>query len=82
MNKMREYIYESSCVEQNGLSGHMERHFGDLEEEIKEIVVSDVEDMSAVDREDLRHLPNCDMDSAETTEVDDSISWDTEPDMV
>ncbi len=43
----------------------MERDFGDLEEEIKKIVESDVEDVDAGNREDLTHLDNWAIDSAE-----------------
>ncbi len=49
---MREEIYECSRGEQNGLSRRMERDFGDLEEEIKKIVESDLEDVDAGNRED------------------------------
>ncbi len=58
MSEMREEIYECSRGEQNGLSRRMESVFGDLEEEIKKIVESDVEDVDAVRREDLTHLAN------------------------
>ncbi len=68
MRKMREEICACSREEQNGLSLRMESDFGDLEEKIKEIVESDVEDVEDVDaarREYLTHLANLAIDSAE-----------------
>ncbi len=66
-NARRKYM-NAPRGEQNGLSRRMERDFGDLEEEIKKIVESDVEDVDAARREDLTHLDNWAIDSAETTE--------------
>ncbi len=47
------------------ISAHWKGNFGDLEEEIKKIVESDVEDVDAARREDLTHLDNWAIDSAE-----------------
>lgn len=57
---------------------HLEEWDPSVQDRVKELMASTPEDIDRHNRLDLTHLPSYAIDSKDTSEVDDAISWDSD----